>query len=363
MRPSDLLSTIRNIIFPLKQPMLIWGQPGIGKSDIVRQAASMIGGEFIDIRGSLLDPVDLRGIPMIDMVKKMTHWARPIFIPAEGRGIIFLDEVGQAPTSTQAAMLQLCLDRQVGEARIGDEWAVIAASNRAEDRAGANRLISPLLNRFVHIELEVSNDDWHAWAVENGIAPEVRSFLKFRPKELNTFDASKDAGVKAYATPRSWSFVSKMFKSTPPSLRASLFGGAVGTGTAAEFAGFLAYYEQLPNLQSIIDNPSKAPIPHEPAVMWALCAALPDHLRSARMKHDNAKGKDAAAKDALAELTKIGKAIITYALRINEDDFSVMLGRDSLAAWVSIRETPEFKMWREKHKDVLFSTLDVKGAS
>src|SRR4029079_8083765 len=117
-----------------------------------------------------------------------------------GEGVLFLDELAQAPPLVQAACLQLTLDRRVGEHELPAGWSVIAASNRAEDRAGTHRLISPLLNRFVHLDLEVSNEDWQAWAVASGIAPEVRAFLRYRPALLFRFDPAVQE--RAFPTPR-----------------------------------------------------------------------------------------------------------------------------------------------------------------
>lgn len=354
MSPSNIIDTIINLIYPLRQPAILWGSPGIGKSDVVAQAAKAIDGELIDLRGSLLDPVDMRGVPWIDKEKNHTHWARPCFIPSEGRGIVFLDELGQASGATQAAMLQLCLDRQVGEAKLGDGWAVIAASNNADDRAGANRLITPLLNRFVHIDMDVSNDDWHAWAVANRIAPEVRSFLKFKPELLDQFKAAKDAGHKAFATPRSWSFVSKMFPNTPSELRAQLFSGTIGAGPATEFTKYLKFYEQLPRIDQIIASPATEPIPEEIAVLWAVCAALPDHLMQAHKKWVHTQ--PGAQKDELkARMREIVKSISIYAGRMPEREFSVMLMKDTLAVWDMALEVKEMMSWVAANRDLMIA--------
>ncbi|WP_202947367.1 MoxR family ATPase [Zavarzinella formosa] len=147
---------------------------------------------MVDVRATLLDPVDLRGLPSV--VRGTAVWCPPAFLPRECRGLLFLDELAQAPPLVQAACLQLTLDRRLGEYELPEGWGVIAASNRSEDRAGTHRLISPLLNRFVHLDLEVSADDWQAWAVTANIAAKVRSFLRFRPGLLFQFKPETNRG-------------------------------------------------------------------------------------------------------------------------------------------------------------------------
>src|SRR5262249_34928627 len=186
-------------LLPTRRPVYLWGPPGVGKSSVVRQAAQKASLDVLDIHAVLLDPVDLRGLPRIEQDSAL--WCPPAFLPNDGAGVLFLDELAQAPPRVQAACLQLGLDRRVGEYLLPNGWSVIAASNRQEDRAGAHRLISPLLNRFVHLDLEVSHDDWQDWAVQAGIAPEVRSFLRYRPALLFAFDPSTNH--RSLPTPRS----------------------------------------------------------------------------------------------------------------------------------------------------------------
>jgi MoxR-like ATPase len=175
------------------------GPARCGKSAVVRKTADDLKLNLVDVRATLLDPVDLRGLPRLS--NDSAVWCPPAFLPKGGEGRLFLDELAQAAPLVQAACLQLTLDRRVGEYELPEGWAVVAASNRAEDRAGTHRLISPLLNRFVHLDLEVSAGDWQAWAVSANVAPEVRAFLRYRPGLLLQFDASTNS--RAFPTPRS----------------------------------------------------------------------------------------------------------------------------------------------------------------
>src|SRR5829696_4762350 len=181
MRPSEVTKALAALV-PTRRPVYLWGPAGVGKSSLVRQAAEQLGLGLVDVRATLLDPVDLRGLPRLDGDRAV--WLPPAFLPRGGAGLLFLDELAQAAPLVQAACLQLTLDRKVGEYELPDGWTVVAASNRA----GAHRLISPLLNRFVHLDVDVSPEDWQAWAVAAGVAPEVRAFLGYRPALLAQFD-------------------------------------------------------------------------------------------------------------------------------------------------------------------------------
>src|SRR5829696_4130606 len=213
VRPSDVSKALAALV-PTRRPVYLWGPPGCGKSAVVRQAATTLSLDLVDVRATLLDPVDLRGLPKV--TRDTAIWCPPAFLPRAGRGLLFLDERAQAAPLVQAACLQLTLDRRVGEYELPEGWSVIAASNRAEDRAGTHRLITPLLNRFVHLDLDVSAADWQAWAVAHRVGPEVRAFLRYRPALLFQFDPA--AGHRAFPTPRAWQFVSDVLPGTPADL-------------------------------------------------------------------------------------------------------------------------------------------------
>jgi hypothetical protein len=318
MKPSDVSNALAALI-PTGRPIFLWGAPGVGKSSVVRQAAASLGRNLVDVRATLLDPVDLRGLPRL--TKNGVVWAAPTFLPRGGQGVLFLDELGQAPPLVQAGCLQLTLDRKIGEYELPDGWSVIGASNRAEDRAGTHRLISPLLNRFVHLDLDVSVDDWQAWAVAHAIAPEVRAFVRYRPTLLFQFDAA--ANPRAFPTPRAWQFVSEVLTNTPPDLVHAVVAGCVGDGPAAEFVGFLRLYRELPELDVVLNRPDTAPVPREPAVLYALAGALVERCRGERTPLAN---------------------FVKYALRLPEE-FAVLALRDALAVNPKFASLPAVQAW------------------
>jgi hypothetical protein len=321
MRPSDVTAALTALV-PTKRPVYLWGPPGIGKSSVVRRAATTLELELVDVRATLLDPVDLRGLPRLDGDSAV--WCPPAFLPRSGSGILFLDELAQAPPLVQAACFQLVLDRRLGEYTLPDGWSVVAASNRAEDRAGAHRVLSPLMNRFVHLDLEVSADDWQDWDVTAGIVPEVRAFLRFRPGLLFQFDPS--ANPRAFPTPRSWQFVSDVLAKTPAGLVHRVVAGCVGDGPAAEFVGFLELYRELPDLDAVLRAPETAPVPREPAVLYALVGALVEACKSDRAPIAN---------------------VVKYATRL-PDEFALLTVRDAAAVNPKVVALPAVQSWIAK---------------
>jgi hypothetical protein len=341
MRPSAVSKTL-NYLIDAQQPGMLWGPPGVGKSSVIRQVATARGIGLIDLRLSQLDAVDLRGIPSVLATGK-THWNQPTFLPTEGEGILFLDEINLGAPSVMAAGYQLVLDRKLGDYELPPGWIVLAAGNRTQDRTNVQQMSTALKNRFVHLDYEVNLDDWCDWALRNGVHVSVLSFIRFRPTMLNMFDAPlkgddadkrrqaqamKDAN--AFATPRSWEFMSKMVTQQPdPEVEYDLFCGTVGEGAAAEFMGYLKYYRDLPNLDALLMNPSKTNVPSEPATLYALSTGL-----AAKATDDNFD------------------RVVQYALRMPQE-FQVLLMKDAVTRSESLTNTKAFNEWTVKNSNVL----------
>jgi len=288
LTPSQTARALETLLLT-KRPVYVHGSPGISKSDTVKAVGAKLGREIIDIRAVLLDPVDLRGIPHVNGDKR-AHWCPPSFLPYEddSTAIIFLDELSQAAPMVQAACLQLCLDRRLGEYVLPKGCSIIAAGNKRSDRAGAQRLITPLLNRFVHIEMAVDVDEWLRWADQSGIDTRIRSFIAWRKADA-LMGFRPDSDEMAFPTPRSWHFASDVIQAAR-AVEMPLVAGCVGAGAAAEFVGFCDLYHKLPKIEAILKDPARHEIPtDEPAVMYALMGSLTEHFK-----------KDASAAEGLA---------------------------------------------------------------
>ncbi|HGZ70318.1 MAG TPA: AAA family ATPase, partial [Nitratifractor sp.] len=252
MQIEELKNTL-NTLIEKQVPTFIWGSPGIGKSSIVKEIAKEREVEFLDLRLSLLDPTDLKGIPFFDSSNNQAVWAAPEFLPQdrESLGILFLDEINTAPPSVQAAAYQLVLDRRVGDYTLPDGWAIVAAGNKESDRGVVYRMPSPLANRFVHLELEVSFEKWKKWAYEQGIEPSIIAFLHYEPSWLFTFNPQEQQ--KAFATPRSWEYVDKIVKSDlQASTLLETLSGTIGKEAAIAYLAFKKVMQKLPDIDAIL---------------------------------------------------------------------------------------------------------------
>lgn len=267
-------------------PVFLWGAPGVGKSDAVRQiAADMRDADdkpypVIDFRAVLRDPVDMRGLPFVDKEARVAEWLPPNDLPQAERdgaeGILFMDELNAASQAVQAACFGLVLDRKVGEYILPPGWRIIAAGNRQSDKAAAQRMPTALANRFAHVDIEPSVDDFAAWANTNNISPEVIAFLRFRPALLH--DMATATTQPTFPTPRAWANVAKgmRYKSVlnDKAMRFQWVKSLVGEGAAVEFNGFVEIYQNLPSIDQILMAPKQAPVPTEAAARYAVASAL-----------------------------------------------------------------------------------------
>jgi hypothetical protein len=276
MKPSELAEYLSTVLsHDLRLSLMIWGPPGIGKSSIVAQAAAGAGFEFIDVRLSQLAPTDLRGLPVPDRQADgggIARWYPPEFLPREGRGVLFLDELNMAAPTMQGVAQQLILDRRVGSYVLPEGWFVWAAGNRKEDRASVFDMPAPLANRFVHLEVLPDLESFKAHAIARGVSERILSFLSFRPDLLHRIDP----GRPAWPSPRSWFMADAL-------LRAGLDAdGVIGAPAGAEFRAHCAVYDALPDLDTILAGRGGAiPCPQEVSTRYAAVIGLALRARSA----------------------------------------------------------------------------------
>lgn len=264
MNPEDLKTYLDRLITNnLKISTMIWGAPGIGKSSIVSQLATTHQLEFIDIRLSQLAPTDLRGLPVAE--DGISKWFPPEFLPQQGCGVLFLDEINMAPPAMQGMAQQLILDRRVGSYLVPDGWFVWAAGNRKEDRAGVFEMPAPLANRFLHLQVEPDFESFKAYALGIGIHEQIIAFLSFRPSLLHKIDPQQPA----WCSPRSWMMASSLHSNGLD------LAPAIGVAANAEFQAFTLLYQMLPDLIPILEGKgSQIPFPIEPSARYATAIGL-----------------------------------------------------------------------------------------
>lgn len=351
MRPTVLKQAIINAI-AADIPIMITGSPGLGKSDIVRQAAEAAGYEHVeDLRLSQLDQVDLRGVPAVVYEKDskgndipgtgQTTWNPPEFLCLPPKSVLFLDELNSAQSGVLAAAYQLVLNRRVGRLQLPADCRIVAAGNLSTDFAMVNQMPSALKNRMTHVTLECNNDDWCEWAASRSIHPSVIGFLRFRPNMLNEFDRGNrttEAKSKArnlreatsFATPRSWEMLSKYLAiGVGPQIEYSTYTSIVGEAAAAEFTGFQKHYRSLPDLDELLRKPKTTKVPDEPATLYALSAALAAHTTPDNMD-----------------------TVMQYMDRVTKE-FQVMYIRDATLRNRDNAYTTVFNKWSAKNSELL----------
>ena len=278
--------------FKKKRPLFIWGPPGIGKSDIIQQIKDeMEKCHLIDIRLSLWEPTDIKGMPYYAANDNIMKWAPPAELPDAKMAkkyktiILFLDEMNSAAPAVQAAAYQLILNRRVGTYTLPDNVLIVAAGNREADKGVTYRMPAPLANRFVHLEMKVDFDDWFQWAVTNDIHPDVAGYLQFAKKDLYDFDPKSPS--RSFATPRSWSFVSELLEDDDDeNTTTDLVSGAVGEGLAVKFMAHRKVASKLPNPTEVLKGKVKTLDTKEISAMYSLTVSLCYELKEANDKGD-----------------------------------------------------------------------------
>ncbi len=321
-------------------PVMLWGAPGVGKSQMVAQVAEKNNAEVIDIRLSQMEPSDLRGIPFRDNTS--VEWAVPAMLPNEQRhgktGILFLDEITSAAPSVSAAAYQLILDRRLGQYDVPDGWAIFAAGNRQGDRGVTYTMPAPLANRFSHFEVDLNLDDWVAWAYANEIDERIIAFLRFRPDLLFDFDPAHNP--VAFPSPRSWEFAHRglaKFADRPDLLTGAL-QACVGPAAGVELNAFIANLEDMPDLEAIVRGEDIA-APKEIDLQYAVASALVGH--AIRSKKET-------------EPAKIQGNILNYANKFPQREMGVMMVSDMhRAIGEDLFALPEFATWADKIADIM----------
>lgn len=321
-------------------PALIKGAPGIGKSDIVEAACMAAGADLIISHPVVSDPTDFKGMPYVGINEAGHQEAH--FLPfnelnrlinADRPTVFFLDDLGQAPASVQAACMQLILARRINGFKVSKHVVFIAATNRKEDKAAVSGILEPVKSRFASIvELEVNVDDWVNWALsDKGNMPvELVAFVKFKPSHLTAFEATKD--IVNTPCPRTIARVGQMQNAKlAEELEFEAFKGAVGEAFAAEYTAFLKLYKQLPSVDSILMNPDKAEVPTEPSVQYALSMAIASKMSDVNI--------DAA---------------IRYINRLPVE-ISVACIKDAVVRSEKLTQTRAFIQWASKNGSVILS--------
>lgn len=306
------------IHYNTKTPFFIYGGPGIGKSSIPMQVFSKMVEErnellpdakkrkfvswvdlnlenkleamehpekyfvYMDIRLAQYDSSDLRGIPGFAnatefLEYKPMSWAL-YFSKPEADGVLFFDEMNQAPPIVMAQAFQIVLDRTISDLRLSDNVFIMAAGNRASDKAQVFSMSFPLKDRFSEIELTLDDDGWCNHALSSGVDPRIVAFIKWKPSALYAPPTgSEDKG----STPRGIFRVDKLLKECPDfdsPLAYSLVASACGEAFSTEFQAFIKVSSTI-DFETILTNPKKVKELTTADKKWALCGLLGEHAK------------------------------------------------------------------------------------
>lgn len=282
MTPSQLASFLA-VAWPAKIQALITGEPGIGKTDIVSQAAKSLSYDLVKFHPAVSEPVDFKGYPVAkDGVCRFIpdeHLNR--LITTDRPTIAFADDLGQSHPSVQAAFMQILHGGQLNNQKISPCVVFCGATNDVSHQAGVQGFIEPLKSRWHSIvKLDVSVEDWVTWAYDTGQPSELIACIKAQDDLLSDFKPSR--GLDRSPDPRSWGYVGDLIhlrrkspKEVNPVFR-ELVAGAVGKGPAAKFAALLELAEKAPDIDAIIRNPGSAELPqkNQPSVGYMIVTSL-----------------------------------------------------------------------------------------
>ena len=267
-------------------PLMTWGKSGAGKSDMLQQLADACEMDYaIDVRLSVTDPSELKGVPVPVRLEDGTvvkvRWARDERLPTDpnAKVLIILDEINQPSPIIQAMAYQLVLDRRLGDYELPKGCRIMAAGNRVSDRGVTNTMPAPLRNRFVHVQLEPSVADFASWAIPAGVSPQTVAFVRFKQDQLHDFEPD----MTAFPTPRSIVMMDNLIKGASQDLEFSLVEGCCGHGFAIEYIAFLKMWRSLPDLTQIEKDPDSVEIPEDVCVKFAMTGSIARMATAANM--------------------------------------------------------------------------------
>lgn len=325
MKPNSVIELGTKLI-RAREPMLVTGEPGSGKTDCITEAAARAKTRLFVCHPVTDDPTDYKGMPA---VVKVNGQQQAKFLPfgnlqelitvTEPVTVLF-DDLGHASLSVQAAVMQLILSRSINGHRISNLVTFVAATNRRQDKAGVTGLISPLLDRFiVVVNMEVDAEDWRAWALQHDMPVPLIAFASFRPQLFGKFEPSRD--LTKSPTLRSIAGLGRLINLEIDDQEAVY--GAVGEAFGAEFLAFYKTYLGLPNREEIYLNPDQAPVPDRPDILYALMGALSFNAKEGNLE-----------------------ATVQYLSRV-PPEYSVLCMKDISARHRALTNTRAFTKWAE----------------
>ena len=334
-----------------RQPVIVLGKPGVGKSTIFHAVFRKLGmpapERAYTMNIALSDGTDNRGLPMFiknEEGREIVRWIKEGHFLQKKPFVLFLDELFQGQTAVMNVCAPIILELRIDDLFLPYGSWVCAASNRMEDKAGTSRVPSHIPNRATILYGPDANvDEWAAHMLDQGrkeievsgyVPPlelpterdiRVVQFLRMKSQALDDFDPNRMIN----ATPRQWEWVAQFLPVMPKSIRHDVISGRVGEGYASELMAFIKIEDQLPARERILSDPKKTPVPTEPSALYLVAGML-------------------------ASISAVDNfdAIATYADRM-PPEFQAMLVKDAMRITPDICHTKAFISWGVKFSEVL----------
>lgn len=269
-----------------QQSFLLLSPPGVGKSEVVYQAAAEAGLPCRSLLGTQIAPEDVSGIPRIVGERSVFCPPRVLLPETPEPFCLFLDELPACAPDVQKAFYSLLLERRLGEHSLPPGTWVVAAGNRVQDRALVRALSSALVNRVSILNIRVDVQEWLDWAMANGVRADVLNFISYMPDALMR---PVPADPQPFSTPRSWTLLSGGLDLAEsggiltPEIRRALAFGRVSAEDAAVFCALAeeSIQRMLP-LTRYIEDPSS--LPTGDAARWFILNCIRQHVRDGRLQ-------------------------------------------------------------------------------
>ncbi|GAA2354210.1 ATPase AAA [Catellatospora methionotrophica] len=288
-------------------PVLLWGEPGIGKTAALTQLAASLDLPLTTVIASVHEPSDFSGLPVVgdDPAVQGVPMAPPdwaVRLVRAGRGLLFLDELSTAPPAVQAALLRLVLERRVGALQLPPGVRIVAAANPRSSAADGWELSAPLANRFVHLQWVHDHDvvvrglggTWPRATLPR-LDPErlaasvayarraVCALLTTRPALVHRLPNSETRRGGAWPSPRSWDMTLRLIAfataaGTSREVLSMLVRGTVGDGPGLELLAGLDRLD-LPDPETLLADPASAVLPDRGDLRQAVLDGVVEAVR------------------------------------------------------------------------------------
>lgn len=284
----------------MKSVMLMSGGAGIGKTESMIQVAKDVAESldleftetstpsdnqfgFATIVASITTASDL-AIPTPNADKTKLNYAFSELLPTTGKGILFVDEMGQGDQDVQKFLMQITRARKFNGYELPDGWHVVMATNRVGDNAGVQRTLDTLKDRISFWgQVESDAESWINWAMDNDVDPDVISFIKLEPESLSNYEKVKKH--EKGASPRSVTELARLHSKNltlSKRQRQAMYNGCVGDTVGESFSAFISLVANAPDIEEVLSSPETADVPsvNESNIRYAVASALTKFIKS-----------------------------------------------------------------------------------